>query len=348
MNYKQWIEDPADLCGNFQQDLSCLVDGELEESAGARAMVHIEECSKCSEFLEDIRLQAKLHKDVSDPSRLFARISLLTGASFDQGVEEFELVHRLATIFYQLGKAYVLIATDPGYTERLIEKAVAVEPTQTSGRGFVDGVLLKGQGNAGNADWGRARHFLNGRLERIESPLEKGRRLLTEALEIDPSHEEARLYVAYLSSNDGKLLKASRQYRDIFNTAIDTVNRGIAAIQLGRLYSREDDFKKAIACFRWITISGLADMDDRFFVVRFNLGGVYARMGDRERSLNEFRTLLDKNPERVEEIAGLFARSTACLLPAIESQEGFAQALYERCPELFGCSAGTQGTGEIF
>ena len=348
MNYEQWIEDPADLCGHFQKDLSCLIDGELGEAAGARAMVHIEECSKCSEFLDDIRLQARSHKDVADPSRLFARISMLTGSDFDQGIEDIELVHRLATIFYQLGKSYVLIATDPGYSERVFEKAVPVEPTKTAGRGFVDGVLLKGKENAGNTDWGRARHFLNGRLERIESPLEKGRRLLQEALDIDPSHEEARLYMAFLLSHDGKLLKAATEYRNIFNTAIDVVNRGLAAVQLGRLYSREDDFKKAIACFRWIMISGLARMDERFFFVRFNLGGVYARMGDRERSLREFRTLLDENPGRTEEIAGLFARSTSCLLPAIERQEGFAQALFERCPELFGCSAGSQGNGETF
>ena len=117
------------------------------------------------------------------------------------------------------------------------------------------------------------------------------------------------------------------------------MNRAIAAIQLGRLYSKEDDFRKAIACFRWITISGLADMDDQFFVVRFNLGGVYARMGDRARALDQFRILLDRHPDRTEEIARLFARSTACLLPAIERQEGFAQELYERCPELFGCGA---------
>lgn len=347
MNYDQWIEDPADLCGHFQQDLSCLVDGELEEAAGARAMVHIEECGKCRDFLSDIRLQARMHKDVADPSRLFARISMLTGSEFDSRMEGIELVHRLATIFYRLGKSYVLAAIDPGYSERVFEEAVPTEPTKTSGRGFVDGVLQGGKDRSTGTDWNRARHLLNGRLERIECPLEKGRRLLTEALEVDPSHEEARLYLAFLHTHEGKKLKAAEEYRDIFNTAIDVVNRGHAVNQLGRLYSQEDNFKKAIACFRWVTMSGLADMDERFFVVRFNLGVVYARMGDRDKALNQFRTLLDRHPQQTEEIASLFARSTQALLPAIERQPGFAEALYQRCPELFGCSAGNQNPGDL-
>ena len=40
------------------------------------------------------------------------------------------------------------------------------------GRGFVDGVLMTGKGQTGGLDWQRARAMLNGRLERIESPLE--------------------------------------------------------------------------------------------------------------------------------------------------------------------------------
>jgi tetratricopeptide (TPR) repeat protein len=338
MTNQPWIDDSSDICSNFQLDLSCLLDNELDEPAAGRAMVHLEACACCRAFFEDTRTQVKLHRDVADPDRLFARIAMLTSAEATQRAEGIDLVHRLATIFYQLGKAYILIAIDPGYRERVFEAAVAVESSQTRGRGFVDGVLMNGKANAGGLDWQRARTMLNGRLSKIESPLEKGRRLLEEAIGADPSHEEAQLYLAFLHGHEGRRVTAADEYRRIFNSAVSETNRGHAAVQLGRLHSAERSYRKAIACWRWVTISGLADLDDRFFVARFNLGMVYALLGNRARSLQYFRELLDRHPTRVGEVAELFARSPK-LRESIDSQDGFAAALLETCPELFTCSA---------
>jgi tetratricopeptide (TPR) repeat protein len=334
--------EAANLCNHFQLDLSCLIDGELEEQSAARAMLHLEDCSCCRDFFEDTRDQVRMHRDMADPDRLFARIAMLTGASgmpsgadLTEEAKGIELVHKLATVFYKLGKAYILAATDPGYRERVFEKVVPVQPTQTRARGFVDGVLGSSGGrDAGGVDWEAARKILNGRLERIESPLEKGRRLLKEALAADPSHEEARLYLAWLHGHEGKQLKAAREYKAVFETALDEANRGHAAIQLGRLHSVEGDYRQAIICWRWITMSGLADRDDRFFVARFNLGMAFVLTGNRERSLSYFRELLDRHPTRVNETAALFARSPK-LRAAIDEQSGFGEQLVATCPELF-------------
>src|SRR4029079_1087407 len=132
------------------------------------------------------------------------------------------------------------------YRERVFESAVPLGETQVRGRGFVDGVLLNGKDRSGNLDWQRARAMLNGKLEKIESPLEKGRRLLEEAIATDPSHEEAQLYMAFLHGHEGKRLRAAEEYRRIFNTAIQEANRGHAAIQLGRLHASEKNYKKAV------------------------------------------------------------------------------------------------------
>lgn len=329
-----WKHDDSDVCSTFQVDLSALVDGEIDESAAGRAMVHMEACTCCRGFFEDVRGQVRLHKDMAAPDRLFARIAMLTGAEVSAAVEGIDLVHRLATVFYQLGKAYVLASIDPGYRERVFETAVPVGDVQTRGRGFVDGVLLDGKVRAGGLDWKRARAMLNGKLEKIESPLEKGRRLLEEAISTDSSHEEAQLYLAFLHGHEGKRLTAAEEYRRIFQTAMSPANRGHAAIQLGRLHSSEKNYKKAIACWRWVTISGLADEDDRFFVARFNLGMVYALTRNRARSLGYFRSLLDHHPDRAAEVAELFSRSPR-LREAIDAQPGFAEALVGAVPELF-------------
>jgi hypothetical protein len=91
-------------------------------------------------------------------------------------------------------------------------------------------------------------------------------------------------------------------------------------------------------------MSGLADADPRFFVARFNLGLVYALTGNRQRSLAYFRELLDRHPDRVGEIAGLFARSPK-LREAIDEHDGFGEELVRTCPELFMAPEGGAQAG---
>ena len=337
-----WVDDLAEVCVQFQLDLSCLVDGELDEVAGANAIAHIEDCGACRAFFEDVRQQVRAHRELADPEGLLARYSALLGGHAATDLEAAGLVQRLATIFYQLGKAYVLAGTDPGFRTRVFEKAAQVSSVQTRGRGFVDGVVASGRGQLGGIDWMEARHMLNGRLERIESPLEKGRRLLEEALASDSEHEEARLYLAWLDAHEGKRIRAARAFRQIFRSSVCDENRAHAAVQLGKLLAEEGELKKAVACNRWIVASGLADRDQRFYFARFNLGMYLVDLRQPERALRAFRELLDRHPARVPEIAQLFLRSprTRAL---IDHQPGLAQALLDTCPELFTAPAEADG-----
>ncbi len=351
-----WIGgNAADLCEHFQLDLSCLLDGELDEHASARALVHLEACAPCRSFFDDSRRCLRLHLDVADPQRLLAHVTGLTGQEIASGASAIELVHKLSTIFYQLGKAYVLTGVDPDWLRtRVFEKAVDVEPTQTRGRGFVDGVLLKREGESDESgaqereserprfgldrvDWRHARAMLNGRLKEIASPIEKGRRLLEEALSADPTHEEARLYMAFLHAHEGKRLLAAREYGEIFDSAMSPANRGHAAVQLGKLYEQEGDHRRALTYFRWVSLSGLESEDPRFYFALFNIGLQYALLGDQRRSLHYFRRLLDRHPDQLEDIVRAFSSSPR-LQAAVEGSRGFAQALVSTCPELFGGS----------
>ena len=63
----------------------------------------------------------------------------------------------------------------------------------------------------GRVDWREARHYLNGRLERVEDPMEKG---LAAPIASDNSHEEARIYLAFVYAQKGKRLKAASLYRE--------------------------------------------------------------------------------------------------------------------------------------
>ena len=72
-----------------------------------------------------------------------------------------------------------------------------------------------------------------------------------------------------------------------------------------------------------------------FVTVRGEGGVQYAHLGQVERSLQAFRHLLDRSPQRLEEIAGLFGESRG-LQRAIEAHPGFLERLVAACPELFG------------
>ncbi len=360
-NFDAWGEGlTADQIA-LQGDLSCLVDGELDEMAAARAMVRLEESPECQVFLDDIRRFARLHRDLSDPQRLEARIAMLGAAEIAKAAENIDLAHRLATIFYQLGKAYILSGVDgAGFRERVFEAAVPVQDAKTQGRGFVDGVVASGRvdGEAdegtfrpepqgedademtpwgGRSDWMEARHLLNGRLEKISDPLEKGRRLLSQAIEIDPSHEEARIYLAYVYGREGKKLKAASLYRDVFDTALSLSNRGHAAMQLGRLHFGEGDLREALVLWRWMNISGLSSSEARFNVVRFNIGVAYAQLGHDQRALAAFRQLLDVQLDSggsPSEVAALFVENPDAR-EIFEARPGFLSQLVAQLPELF-------------
>jgi tetratricopeptide (TPR) repeat protein len=336
-----WVDDLAEVCVQFQLDLSCLVDGELDEVAGAGAIAHIEDCGACRAFFEDVRQQVRAHRELADPEGLLAHYSALMGGHASGELEATGLVQRLSTIFYQLGKAYVLAGADPSFRLRVFEKAAQVSSLQTRGRGFVDGVVASGRGKLGGVDWKEARHMLNGRLERIESPLEKGRRLLEEALASDPQHEEARLYLAWLDAHEGKRIRAARSFRQIFRSSVSDENRAHAAVQLGKLLAEEGELKKAVACNRWIVASGLADRDDRFYFARFNVGMYLVDLRQSERALRAFREALDRHPARLPEIIQLFLGAPK-MRALIDRQPGLAQALLDTCPELF-TPPGTDG-----
>ena len=354
-----WDQDLTAVCESFQLDLSCLVDGELDQEAAHRAMLHLESCGDCKSFFDETRRCLGLHLDMADPDRMLARFSLLVGAdvsgvSGEDGasreVRGIELVQRLVAILYQLGKAYVLAGTQPGSATRVFEAAVPVEPAQTQGRGFVDGVIAGGDADLGGVDWQRAHGILNGQLKKVSSALEKGKKLLEEALEVDASHEEARLYLAYLHAHEGRTIKAAEGYREVFRTAIDENNRGHAAMQLGLLHGSQGDYRRALACFRWVTISGLPRRDARFYVAHFDVGLYYALLGDDERALQGFRTLLDRHPDRLAELLELFAREET-LREVLETRPKLARALAVRCPELFqggsSISGPAEGSGDV-
>ena len=130
-------------------------------------------------------------------------------------------------------------------------------------------------------------------------------------------------------------MRAAEDLRYVFDSAMDEVNRGHAAVQLGKLYSAEGDHRRALVCFRWVTMSGLADIDARFYFARYNAAICYLNLGRVERSLVTLRELLDHHPGEASKIAEALSTSSPKLQERMATAPGFAEGVIERCPELF-------------
>lgn len=322
----------------LQFDLSQMIDGELREEPAARTLERLEVLPECREFFEHMLAQLGANRDLSRPETLVEHYRELVGGRLPNDLETKQLVHRLASIFYQVGKAYALSAFDPDWRQRVFERAVSVDAARSQGRGFIDGVASRqAEGQAerfGQVDWRQKRHLLNGLLERIERPADKAKRMLEECLRIEPDYDPAHLYLGFLEQKAGLKLRAAKRFRQVFDEGVDPGNRGHAAMQLGKLYVAEGEFRTALTWFRWVGLSGLARLDERFFPANFNIGLCYAHLERPARAIEAFRSMLDRHPGRRSELAQFFARSPK-LRVCIDSQPGFAEALLARCPELF-------------
>ena len=344
-------DGPTDAQIALQMDLSCLVDGELDEGAAARVMVQLEESPECRSFFEDIQKFSQLHRDFSDTDRLEARIAMLGVHEIAEGVADRDLAHRLATIFYQLGKAYCLAGLDlDRFSQRVFESAVSVEVDGLPGSACTEGVnrvLDRVWGDVpGDAlgPWPQdgfgprigARDLLVRRLEKIQDPVAKGRRLLEHAVDIDPSHEESRIYLAFLLGVDGKIVRAAELYREVFDTAMVLENRGHAAMQLGKLFYEEGDFRRALLLWRWISLVKLDLSDHRFALTHLNLGHAYFMLEDDDRSIRSYRRFFDRHlahGRSIEEVAVLM-RNDPQLNDLRLARPGFLSQMWAALPEL--------------
>lgn len=327
----------------FQADVSAFLDDELDERAVARTVERLEADRECAEFFDSIQQSLEAHREVArtgmdqNPAEFFAGTlrQLLGSKASGATLEDQQLAHRLAVVFYQVGKAYVLTGCDPDWRQRVFERPVEVDHERASARGFVDGIAERAEGaRVAGLDWASKRHLLNGTLERIEEPYAKARRMLEECLAIESDYEPALLWLASLDRLEGKALRAARGFERVFEEGISQENRAHAAMQLGKIHAAEGDYREALRYYRWVGLSGELDRDRRFFPAGFNAGACYIHLRQGDRAIETFRSLLDDHPDQASELAGFFAGSPE-LQRVVSSLPGLLETLFESCPELF-------------
>ncbi len=320
-----------DPCRPIQLDLSCMMDGELGPAAVRRVLVHMEVCPKCRDFFAQLRRQVKAHQD---PWGFMERGLGRSPARAPQknGGKEKQL--HLAQIFYELGKAYVLLSVSPGF-----RREIDVEPVPVPDRGdpeaeFLEKVLDGVTRGRGRGRWVMARSVLEERLESEEANLAKGTQLLEEALDIMPRFFEARIYLGHAKNLGGDLEGACDEFRKVLRASRSLPIRGFALENLGNVYLQMGCYEEAARCFRRVVFGDVLSRDPRFFTSWFNLGLSYAHLGRFQESLECFGNLYEGFPEKRKD-AGEMLASREGLREILKKNPGFAGELRRSFPEFF-------------
>lgn len=292
------------LCAGFQRDLSALLDREIKDDAARRTLAHLEKCEHCAEFFQAIRLQALAHRDLAVPGSLARRLRRLRGEDLFEGMTDAEIIRRLASALYQLGKAYVLLANDGDYLLK-----VAEEPVEIDSFGSTEAAEA-----ARAAEATGAAHIDAATLRRhAPDHLQQGRRLLQEALRLKPKFAEARLYSGFVHQLMSDPEAAAREYREVFLRTDRHVNRAHAAIQLGLLYDRLGEHRLALRMYRWVVASGLLARRPEFAFVLYNIAVEHLSLNDLAAAVSMLRRIRLGHPELWRQSIGWLHQSPELL-----------------------------------
>jgi tetratricopeptide (TPR) repeat protein len=261
-----------DPCLQIQVDLSAMLDGELDASSVRRVLVHAAACPHCRGFLKGIQRQVHAHRDlyeVLDEANRTGPEPLAVAKLRQQLTENRE---RLARIFYELGRGFVLMGTSPHFSRTVQREPVPIPDMVRRGE-----LLLEELGDlAADADvdreqWVRARALLSdGRVCAPQHNLERGKSLLEESLFLDARPYEPRVYLGHAHHVSGQRELARRQFETVIEGE-DPIGRVFGWMHLGNLQIDERDWAGAAQSFESIVSSGVISDHIQFGLVYFNL-----------------------------------------------------------------------------
>ena len=294
----------SDPCYPIQVDLSCMVDGELDPAAVKRVLVHVEVCAKCREFFKTLRKHVRAHRDVFHILEKGLRSERRAGRS---RLSAGEKTLHIARIFYELGKAYVLISVSPSFKREVSREPVPIPEYRMKGKAILDRFLGDPSARSVRGKWIKARALLNGHLDSELENLEKGTNLLEESLEIQPRLHEARIYLGHARNLSGDLEGACEEFRVVLREARNLLMRGYALENLGNVYLQMGELEKAAMCFRRVVLSEIVAREPRFYTSWFNLGLAYALSGEFKESIKAFESLYEKYPGERSKVAEIMS-----------------------------------------
>lgn len=329
-----------DPCLQIQVDLSAMLDGELDPASVRRVMVHSDVCASCRAFLDGIRNQVRLHRQLAAVQQPADAVAADAAGSAGAGRLREQLTvnrRRLSRILYELGRCFVLTGLSPDFSREVAKEPVPVPDMAMRGRNLLDEVA-RSQGAIG-PEWVAAKELFDGQLRTPEENLSKGQRLLSECLALDAAMDEARIYLGLIHYVRGQRALSRKQFATVLQLSDDRVLRGYALLNLGNLHLDEGDCDAAVELLLELVESGVAQEQPRMTPTAFfNLGLAYGLKGQFQACVHWFGRLHEEAPHRRAWAARELGRRSQ-FLQLIRSHPD-AKVVAESFPAWFAAAAG--------
>jgi len=335
-------------CVEFEADLSAFVDGELDTLDANKLMHHVDGCSRCQELIEQLGQMGRMHRACYSEEDI---LGALDGAEIFQNIAS-DLLHeksgKIADLFYQIGKAYLLkgfargreAGASPDSIRHVLRprtRPLAIETAKMkTGRIFREIEGLSAQMPVPHKTLKRAGSFFRTTRRRQDGCLELGRRFIEESLAIDPERAEPRLYLgAYFYAGMKKYQEAKEQFRKVLSLPnVSEVNRADALINLGALYTIEYQYAEAKACFQEVERSGVIKQYPRFYRCLIFLAVTCAKLGEFDEAMDVFGRIAASFPKRIDQIR-CEIWDMHSFQNVVQMHDGFRESLRNRIPVLF-------------
>ena len=331
-------------CAHFEAELNAFVDGELRDLDARRVVDHLDACPRCREYVEQLRVFARLHRDCHDPEAALAGLDAPDVFRNITAKLLAERIGKLAELFYQIGKAFVLKGSRgkrKGLTIAPLTRPVSIDRTRSRARSLLKETEELAALDAAYArSIGKASAFFRSVSKGRNEFVTVGRRFLEESLVLEGNRAEVRIYLGFSFTITRNYDKARDQFRKVLAMpGLSETNRMIAFQNLGFLASFERNYAGAIDCFQELDRSGFIERNPKFFPVLTSLAMAYAKISDYDKSIEFFERIVAEYPTKVEEV-----RKEISLMDTFQGllrrEALFRKALLERVPALFGPQPG--------
>lgn len=314
-----------------------MLDGELDPAGIRRVTMHSDGCASCKSFFDGIREQVGLHRRLAAAMVLPAEDDSQPVAEVDRTLRH-QLTgnqRKLSRILYELGRNFTLMGLSPEFSREVANEPMPLPDMAMRGRSLLDEVSRE-QGratDAGGPEWVAAKDLFDGQLRSPAENLARGQRLLTESLALDPTADDARIYLGLVHYARGQRALARRQFGHVLDSSADAVMRGFALSNLSNIHLDEGDFDGAVALLLEVVQSGAARKQPRLIAAHFNLALAFGLKGSFEESLHWFGRLHHDAPHRRRWVAGELRRRSHFLHLVHTHPE--ARQLADRLPQWF-------------
>lgn len=270
-----------------------MVDGELDPAGVRRVLVHADQCVRCREFLDGVRLQMRLHRAVE--ADVVAEAP--SAPSVVAGLRELLATSRrkLARVLYELGRGHVLMGLSPEYSREVAKEPVPVPDMAQRGRNLLD-EAARAAGAPG--DLVAAKDLFDGVACSAAESLGKGARLLRECLALDDACHEARIYLGLAQHAAGRASAARREFQRVLARAADRRTRGFALLNLGNLMLEQGDADGAVELLLQVVESGAIADQPQLGAAYFNLGLAHGLARRFAESADWFRRMAAEMPHK--------------------------------------------------